>query len=212
MYFIKNNIKKLIISSAIILFPIIVGWILWNKLPQRIPIHWNLEGAADGYGSKTFAVFGIPAFLLFVHWLCAFGTCFDKKNKDQHQKAINIVFWICPVVSLYVSTMVYLFSFGFNISIPSLSFSLLGITFIIIGNLLPKIKPNRTLGIKLPWTLKSEENWNRTHRLAGWVWVFGGIAIVLSGLLELFWGMIAVLVVMLLVPVIYSIVLYMNGI
>ena len=213
MYFIKNNIKKLIISSVIILFPIIIGLILWNKIPQIIPIHWNIEGEANGYGHKAFVVFGIPAFLLLVHWICALGTCFDKKNKDQHQKAISIVFWICPIVSIYIATVEYLFVFNFHISVPSLSFSLLGITFIIIGNLLPKIKPNKTLGIKLPWTLKSDENWFATHRFGGKVWVIGGFLFLTMTFIPsqiAVWFLLAMIIAMVLIPVLYSYIYHKN--
>ncbi|MBQ7292598.1 MAG: SdpI family protein [Clostridia bacterium] len=215
MYFIKNNLKKLIISSMIILCPIIVGLILWNKIPDAVPIHWNFEGEVDNYANKAFAVFGLPAFLLFVHWLCAFFTCFDKKNKTQHPKAINLVFWICPVISLFVAAIEYLFIFGFNISVPSLSFSLLGITFIVIGNLLPKIKPNKTLGIKLPWTVKNEENWFATHRFGGKIWVIGGFLFLIMIFVPsqiAIWLMLAITAAMVLIPTVYSYIYYKNQI
>ena len=83
----------------------------------------------------------------------------------------------------------------------------MGITFIIIGNLLPKIKPNRTLGIKLPWTLKSEENWFATHRFGGKLWVVGGFGFLAMTFIPsqiASWLLIAVIAVMVLIPVLYS--------
>jgi uncharacterized membrane protein len=211
MYFIKNNLKKLIISSVIILCPIIVGLILWNKMPEQVPIHWNFEGVPDNYAHKAFAVFAIPAFLLATHWLCSFLTCFDKKNKNQHFKAINIVFWICPVVSLFISAIEYLFVFGVNFSVPMLSLSLVGIAFIVIGNLLPKVKPNKTLGIKLPWTFNSDENWYATHRFGGRVWVIGGLLLLATIFIPTkiaVWIMLVIIAAMVMIPTLYSYLYY----
>jgi len=78
------------------------------------------------------------------------------------------------------------------------------VLFIVIGNYMPKCRQNYTMGIKLPWTLNDEENWNKTHRLAGKIWVAGGILIVISALLQCFWICFAVFAVMLFVPFVYS--------
>ena len=85
---------------------------------------------------------------------------------------------------------------------------------ILIGNYLPKTKQSYTMGIKLPWTLHSEENWNRTHRMAGFLWVIGGTLMVLISLLHLWqvWMMLVIITVMVLVPTVYSYLLYKKGI
>ena len=89
---------------------------------------------------------------------------------------------------------------------------LLGLIFIAIGNYLPKCKQNYTIGIKIPWTLASEENWNRTHRFAGWVWVGGGVVMLLSGFLGIFWLTLVPAIIMAAVPLIYSYILHKKGI
>ncbi|MBR0326701.1 MAG: DUF1648 domain-containing protein, partial [Clostridia bacterium] len=71
---IKNNIKKLIISSVVILLPILVGVLLWDKLPEELPLHWNVSGEVDDYGSKEFVVFGMPFIMLAGHFLTVFVT------------------------------------------------------------------------------------------------------------------------------------------
>lgn len=209
---IKKNLRMLIIASIVIFVPMLAGVILWDKLPAQIPIHWNGAGEVDDYGSKAFVVFGIPMLMLVFHWLCVWVTACDPKNRDNSKRMTSFVFWLIPIINIFVSALSYSVALGKNVDVGFIAPIFVGALFVAVGNYLPKCRQSRTVGIKLPWTLKSEENWNRTHRLAGWVWVFGGIAIVLSGLLELFWVMIAVLVVMVLVPVIYSIFLYMNGI
>ena len=89
---------------------------------------------------------------------------------------------------------------------------LLGVSLVAIGNYLPKCQQNYTIGIKIPWTLNSEENWNRTHRLAGFVWVMGGIIMILSAFWVGIWITIAVSAMMALIPVIYSYALHRKGI
>ena len=85
---IKKNLPKLIITSLVILIPIIIGLILWNKLPEQMPIHWDINGNVDGYSSKTMAVFAMPLFLLLIHWICVFATSADPKK--QNIKVVNL--------------------------------------------------------------------------------------------------------------------------
>ena len=89
-----------------------------------------------------------------------------------------------------------------------------GLLFLILGNYLPKIRQNRTVGIKLPWTLQSEENWNRTHRLSGFLWVLCGLVMIPLSLLRLWSGWLfgALLAVMVLIPTVYSYALHRKGI
>jgi uncharacterized membrane protein len=85
---------------------------------------------------------------------------------------------------------------------------LVGLMFIIVGNLLPKCRQSYTMGIKLPWTLANEENWNKTHRLGGKTWVIGGIITMATAFIGSFWILLGVLIVMVAVPTIYSYCLY----
>ncbi len=176
----KKNKFKVILSSVVILLPILFGLIMWNQLPDTITTHWGADGNADGFSAKPFAVFGLPVILLAVHLICLLFTARDKKQKGQNKKALNIIFWITPLISLFSNGMVYAIAFekpfDFIMLIPALS----GIMFVFIGNYLPKIKQNRTLGIKVSWALNNEENWNKTHRLGGKVWVISGLAMLFS--------------------------------
>ena len=86
---------------------------------------------------------------------------------------------------------------------------LLGVIFIIIGNYLPKTKQTYTVGIRLPWTLDNEDNWNKTHRFAGFVWVVGGVAVFASSLTELrVWIISISIALMVIAPTVYSLVYY----
>ena len=93
-----------------------------------------------------------------------------------------------------------------------ITFLLLGILFTVIGNYMPKAKQSYTMGIKLPWTLNSEENWNRTHRLAGFVWSVGGLLMIVNGFVQWVWLSEIIVFAMIFIPIVYSFVLYRKGI
>ncbi len=208
---IKKNLGKLIIATIVILLPIAAGLILWDKLPDTMTTHFGVSGKADGFSSKAFAVFGLPLILAALQWLGMIITDKDPKNKDQSQKALNMGIWIMPVLSIVVNAVVYSLALGLEFNIEKIIPAVLGISFILIGNYLPKCRQNSTMGIKITWTLSDEENWNRTHRIAGITWVIGGI-VMLAGIflpIEVYLiSFIPVMLIMVLVPTIYSYALY----
>ena len=204
---IKYYRKHIILSSIVLLLPILVGLILWNRLPATMTTHWGADGHADGWSGKAFAVFGLPLIQLAVHWLMLFLDSRLTKNYEQNRKAYRIVFWIIPGVSLFANAFLYAFALGWDFR-PEVFISLLiGLMFIVIGNYMPKIRQNPTLGIKISWTLTSEENWNRTHRMAGKLWVAGGILLLFTVFLPVkiaAWVWLTALLVLAFVPIGYS--------
>lgn len=209
---IKKNLKTLIITSVAILLPILAGIILWDKLPDQIPTHWNAQGEIDGWSSKTFAIFGLPLIMLAIQWLAVIVTCSDPKRNNHSEKILNFVLWIVPVLCILLSALMYSVAMGKDIPLEAITPALLGLLFIVIGNYMPKCKQNYTIGIKIPWTLNSEENWNKTHRFAGWLWVIGGIFIIATSLFSLIWISLPAIFIMTLIPMIYSYILHRKGI
>lgn len=209
---IKRNLKVLIISSIVTLLPIVAGLILWNQLPELMPTHWNAAGEVDGWSSKPFAVFGLPLIILAAQWLCVVGTSADPKKQNHSDKVLHLVFWIIPIISVVLSIITYAAALGMDVPIEIVMPAIIGLIFTIVGNYLPKCKQNYTVGIKIPWTLNSEENWNRTHRFAGWLWIFCGIAIMLTSILGGFWIFFGVALLMVFAPVLYSYLLFRKGI
>ncbi|MBE6783971.1 MAG: DUF1648 domain-containing protein [Ruminococcaceae bacterium] len=206
---VKKNKIQLIITSAATLLPIVIGLILWKDLPAEIATHWGANGEADGFSSKAFAVFGLPLILLAFHWLCVIGTTkLDPKAKDISKKMMSLVLWIIPAVSIVMSTITYLVALGKEIRVAFIVTVFMGIMFIVIGNYLPKCRQSYTMGIKLPWTLNDEENWNKTHRMAGILWVIGGIVILATAIFESFIIFFSIVALMVIVPTVYSYVYY----
>ncbi len=208
---IKKNIGKLFLSSFVILLPIAAGLILWNKLPGVIVSHWNAQGEADGFADKSLAVFGIPLIFLAMQWLCVLFSAADPKNKNQNSKVFSIVIWLMPLLSLVVSAVMYCIALGVELDIGTIITAAMGVLFIIIGNYLPKCKANYTIGIRVPWTINDEEIWNKTHRFAGWFWVIGGVLLIAASLLPAKWKfafLIVIVLLLALIPTIYSYILY----
>ena len=205
---IKKNLPKLIITSLVTLVPIIIGLILWNKLPDQVPVHWDINGNVDDYTTKAQAVFLMPLVLVAFHWICVIGTSLDPKKQNINDKMFTLVLWIIPIISLLCNSLVYATALGHKVSVEIIMPLFMGALFVIIGNYLPKCKQSYTMGIKLPWTLDDEENWNKTHRLAGFLWVIGGVVIMATAFLGVFWFLFVALIPMVFIPFIYSYLLY----
>lgn len=200
----------LIVTSFIILIPMLIGFGLWDQLPDQIPTHWNMQGEIDGYSSKLFAIVVLPLILVGVQWLCTLGTLADPKNKNIADKLWKLVLWICPVISLVLGYVTYGTVLGMQIDINAIMPIFVGLLFMIIGNYLPKCQQSYTVGIKIPWTLNSEENWNKTHRFAGPCWMIAGFLSAVLGMLGLMVPMLICLIVMVFVPVVYSYMYYVK--
>ncbi len=203
----KKNKGKILLSSIIILLPILFGVVMWQQLPNTLTTHFGVDGQGDGFSSKAFAVFGLPCILLAVHGICLLFTALDKKQQEQNPKALNLIFWIVPTISLLANGIVYRAAFGREIGVSALMPLVFGLAFVFMGNYFPKIKPNRTLGIKITWTLCNEENWSKTHRFAGKVWVAAGVVLLFSAFLPLsamVWVLLCVTAVAVLLPCLYS--------
>ena len=151
---------KLLISSLVIVLPAVVDWQLL----------WECAG------------------LLAAHWICVLLVFADRRNREgQSKKAVGLLFWLMPVTSLLLAAIrmaVQQGEAGIRITYLITCFAF-GLLFLAVGNYMPKIRQNRTMGVRVKWTLASEANWNATHRFAGKVWVAAGLLCMISALLPL---------------------------
>ena len=202
----KMNKKLLLLTSIVILLPILWGAMIWPQLPNQIPIHFNVAGQANNFQSKPLAVFGLPLFLLLVHLFVIFMTARDPKNQTMNEKMGKVIYWLTPIVSLSVFYLIYSKALGSTTNPSIFASALLGIIFVMMGNYMPKLKVNHTVGIRLPWTLQSEDNWHKTHRLAGKLWVVGGLILLLESGLQFAvpYVMGIVILTIVFIPVMYS--------
>jgi uncharacterized membrane protein len=205
----KENRKTMILTCLLCLLPMALGLYFYKELPDQMPIHWNAAGEVDGYAPKALAVFGFPVFFAALELLMFFVILNDPKKQNQSNIMRQLGFWSLPAVGIVVYTATIFSGLGYDLPITTIVMILAGVLFIVVGNYMPKAKQNYTIGIKLPWTLDDTENWNKTHRLGGFLWVIGGIVFLIGAFLP--GGAVLTLVtalVMVLVPTGYSYMLY----
>ena len=206
-----TNKKLRILTSIVCLIPIIVGFMFYSKMPEQVAIHWGFDGNPDGYASKAVAIVILPLTLFVVNLLLPFLLKMDPKYENISEKTVNLLLWILPVVSLMASGLTISSALGKEVNVNVFAPLVVGIMFTVIGNYLPKMSQSYTVGIKLPWTLNDEENWNKTHRLAGKLWVACGLLLIIGSFTNMAMGiMIAMLVVAVIVPTVYSYMQFKN--
>lgn len=207
----KKN-KLLIITTLLCLLPIIMSLIVYDRLPDQIPIHWGNDGEPNDYASKFIAAFGLPVFMAVINIISHISLDYDPKKRNASSVLIRFGKWCIPILSVILVPVTLLWSMDYKISIDKLVPMIVGLLFIAVGNYLPKSKQSYTVGIKLPWTLNSTENWNKTHHMAGYLWILSGLVMILGCFVTL--GIIIPVLVgiMILLPAVYSFYLYTKGI
>ncbi len=203
--------KQVLLSLAGTLLPVLIGLVFWNRLPDRMVAHFGADAAPDGYAGKAFVVFGLPVIMAVLNFIALAITAADPGHKNQNKKALGMVFWIMPTVSITVCGIMYAIALGKTVDVTLILPLLLGVMFMVMGNYMPKVTKNKTLGVKLYWTMHNEENWNKTHRFTGKCWVAGGLLMLLTAALPMSWTLPVMLSAILLLaaaPVVYSYLIY----
>ena len=205
----KNSKWELLLTSLVCLLPLPVGAALYPRLPEIMVTHWDFSGNANGWSSRAATVFGLPLVILALHLVCFYAESRETK-KNRNPVLRTVLLWFCPAVSLLGGAVTLGTGLGYEMHISTVVPVFVGLLFLILGNYLPKIRRNRTMGIKLPWTLASEENWTRTHRVAGFTWVAVGLLMVVSAFWQLHGPTVTVVLLALAVgiPVLYSYLYY----
>jgi uncharacterized membrane protein len=215
------NNKKMVLIYVLLLIgiPFIYAAYLYPSLPEIIPTHFNIKGEADGFGGKGSIYVG-PSIMgvvsLFTYFFLTYIKKIDPKRSEQMEDGLFQKFGFFTVLFLTALSMVILYTTTHQgISIEKLLFPMMGLAFAGMGLYMPKIKQNYFAGFKLPWTLDNEDNWNATHKIAGKVWLYGGVIQFFAGLVfssvASFVIFFIAMVVMVLVPTIYSYRMFKNG-
>lgn len=207
----KTYRKTMIFTSVLVLLPILAGVMLWNQLPAEIATNFGAKNEVTDTSSKPFVVFGIPLLMLVLQWICLIATVNDPKKKNISKKILSVLLWLIPIITILTMSLIYLNALGIPVNVGRFANLLIGVLFMVIGNYLPKCRQNYSVGIRCAWTLSSEENWNRTHRLAGWVYLLSGILFLVNSIFLWTWLMVA-LIVLACTPMLYSYLLYKKGI
>ncbi|MCD4705687.1 SdpI family protein [bacterium] len=210
---IKPSFKTEIFSLLIILITIGLSIYFYGHLPDKIPVHWNFAGEVNRMGSSTSVIFAVPAFLIFFYIMFLFLPLLDPK-KERYEE-FKKVYHTFKNIILLLFFLLYLATglngLGHNININLFVPIAIGVLFITLGNYLGKVKSNWFVGIKTPWTLSSENVWNKTHRLGGKTFIIGGTLLILEPFSPLGWKLPIFIIAILLsavLPIIYSYIIY----
>lgn len=178
----KQEMKKEWYLFLLILVMFLSGIALYSRLPDQIPIHWNIEGEVDDYASRFWGVFMLPFTNLLVLLTFTFMPLLDprKENYPKFSRSYRAIKAITVVFFAVLHFLVLAFALGYELDISRIVVVGAALLFIVMGNYLPKVKHNYFVGVRVPWTLASEKVWKKTHRFAGKLFVISGIIIFLS--------------------------------
>jgi uncharacterized membrane protein len=200
-----------VICFLLIGVAIVVAIFLYPDLPEQIPTHWNIEGEVDDYTPKPWGVIVLPfaAILAFVFMRLIPVISPKGFRTDKFMDVINVFTVAIVGFASGVAILVLLEASGTNVRINEMIFAGVGLLFVVLGNYMGKVRKNFFIGIRTPWTLASDEVWNRTHRLGGKFFVLIGLFMMLNSIVrfEVHW-LISLLVIVALILVIYSFVIY----
>lgn len=212
MKFLKREWLQLLILVA----PFCVAALLWDRLPDRLPIHWNFRGEIDGYAGKKFAALFFPILNLALVVLIGFLPRLDPKCRNydvETQASIAGVFRIFRLAfSLFFSSLplaIFAVALGFHLDMTRFLAGGLGVMIAVMGNSMGKLRPNWFAGFRTPWTLELRVVWMKTHRLGGRLMVASGACLFAESLflptrLCFLVGLLPLVILVGIVPAVYS--------
>lgn len=197
----KRELPQLLILAAMFA----VGVLRWSTAPQRMPMHWNLRGEVDRFGGRLEGLFFLPLVALLLY-----GLLLALPRLDPHRANYNsfagAYHALRLVLLLFMGLMHGALLWG-GARMPSLMGLLVGVLLTVLGLLLPRLGTNWFAGIRTPWTLSSQLSWEKTHRLAGRLFVAAGLVMLVVSQLDGTWLwrlMAPVIGAAVLLPVLYS--------
>jgi uncharacterized membrane protein len=197
-----------------ILLSVIGTGCVYPLLPNVIPTHWDIEGVADEFSSKNiiFVLALIPAFM---YWMLIFFPKIDPKkdNTIKHDKAYIRITASIIFVMVALHWLSLMASLEIVANVAMWIRLIVGILFIMVGSYMTHLEMNYFAGIKLPWTLASENVWKKTHKAGGIGFQLIGIVSILSALMQnhlSFYYFIGFAIVVIFLTIVYSYMVYMQ--
>lgn len=176
--------KSLVISMIFLLIALGAAVWLYPALPAQVPVHWNLHGEIDRYGPR-FWVAATPALLLFglLALMVLLPVISPRKFEiTPFAQVYSILMLTAQAVVLVVGLSVLLVGAGYAVPIPTVAMLSMGVLLLVAGNYTAKLRKNFFIGIRTPWTLSSNAVWERTHRMAGRLFMLGGLVTIVATL------------------------------
>jgi uncharacterized membrane protein len=182
---------------------------MYSKLPAEIPSHWDAHGQINGTVARAWGAWLMPVVLLAMAIILPRLPQIDprRENYEKFQSSYDLVVDAVMTMIAIMHVAMLGIAVGWPIRMERVAPVLVGALFVVIGNVMPRARPNWLFGIRTPWTLTNDRVWERTHRLGGLLFVVAGILLAVAGLLapEAFFPIIIVgVVTAAVIPVVYS--------
>ncbi len=200
-----------LLSFGFVCLSFALAVVLYDRLPELVPTHWNATGEADGFTAKPWGPLVLPLSMAGVYLLLSAIPRISPRGYgiERFQAVFETLQAAILAFLFLVTVLVLLAGIGTPVPMNRALHAGLGLLFVVLGNFMGKLRKNFFIGIRTPWTLANDEVWLRTHRLGGKLFVLAGVGLLVSGLLG--GGTVPLLVAVGLaggVPAVYSYVLY----
>ena len=172
------------LPALLILATVAFSVSVYSRLPERMVIHWSVSGQPDGFGSRVFGVFLLPAVMLALWGLLLVLPKLDPRSANIEKFRDTYDVFVIAVIAVMCVLQVGIVgsALGWPIQVARLAPISIGVLFVVLGNLLPRFRSNFFFGIRTPWTLSSETVWTRTHRVGGYLMMLMGLMLVVAGI------------------------------
>jgi uncharacterized membrane protein len=203
-----SNKKTTIYILILITASVLLGIILYPNVPDQMASHWNIEGEVDGYISKFWGLFLMPLISIALLILFTIIPKIDplKENIEKFRKYFNNFIALIILYLLYIHGLTVSWALGYQFNMTLAILPAMGVLFYFIGELLEHSKRNWFIGIRTPWTLSSDNVWNKTNKLGAKLFRLSGVLIILGLLIQKYvlWLILAPILSSVLFLVIYS--------
>jgi uncharacterized membrane protein len=204
----NQTISRELFLIVLTIIPIIYLLINWSSLPDQLPIHFDLGGDPNGYGSKLIYIFlpvGVYLLMLVLPYIDPRKSNYEIFGSTYFKLRVIL----CLFFGIIDTIIVYNTLHGIDkmgLLLPISVFLL----FTLLGNYMGNFRPNYFVGFKVPWTLNNDVVWTRTHKMAGKLWFWGGLIGIASLLFIKNFAlvMVPIIIFIVVVPIVYSYIIY----
>jgi len=171
--------------TLVVLLALAASAAAYGRLPERMPTHWNAAGEVDGHGSRLMGAFLLPGLMLLMAALVPLLPRIDPRGAsyEEFRPTYHLVMNAVVTLLLVVHLVVLASALGHDVPATRIILVGVGLLLVLIGALLPRMRPNWMIGIRTPWTLSSERVWQRTHRVGGMLMLAAGVVTTLAAAL-----------------------------
>lgn len=203
--------RTLIVSVIFAAIAVGVAIWLWPHMPARVPTHWDISGQPNGYTGRFWAVAMWPLLISGLAVVTVLLPAISPRRFEIRPFAgiYGALMLAIQGVMLVLGIAAMLAGAGHAVPMATIAPLTVGVLLMVLGNYMGKFRRNFFMGIRTPWTLASEAVWERTHRLAGWLFVLAGVAMVVTAPIHaMHWLSLVVVMVACLVPAVGSYFIY----